>query len=210
LTGTPPPHQPRRLLIVVATDAEVPRVAASEVLVSGVGKSGAAVATAARLAKGGVDGVISFGVAGAYPRSGLTVGDVVIATEIAVLDEGVESGTTFAPFNRPGMTVPGSAWAACDASLLAVPHARGAAYRVGYGRIATVSVCAGSARLANERAATGAIAEGMEGAAVALAAAHYGLPFTELRGISNLAGPREGSRFELARALAHAAEFLPK
>lgn len=210
MTDAPPQTRTRRLLIVVATNAEVPRSPASEVLVSGVGKAGAAVATAARLAKGGVDGVISFGVAGAYQVSGLTVGDVVIATEVAVLDEGLEDGTTFVPFNRPGMTVPGSAWAACDASLLTVPSARGAAYRVGYGRIATVSVCAGSARLAGERAATGAIAEGMEGAAVALAAACYGLPFTELRGVSNLAGPRGGSRFELARALAHAAEFLPR
>jgi futalosine hydrolase len=56
---------------------------------------------------------------------------------------------------------------------------------------------------------TGALAEGMEGAAVAYAASRFGVPFAELRGISNLCGPREGARFDLEGAIRNAAKLLP-
>jgi futalosine hydrolase len=194
-------------LVVVATDAERPSGFGGEVLVCGVGKTGAAAATAARLAKGGVRAVLSFGVAGAYPGAGIGVGDVVVATEVAVLDEGLETGERFVAFARPGMTVAAAAWAPCDASL-AASASRGTGFRIVRGRIATVSVCAGTARLAIERHATGAVAESMEGAAVAHAAALFGVPFAEVRGISNLCGPRDGARFDLGTAVRNAATVL--
>jgi len=199
----------RRLLVVVATDAETPRDVDAEILVCGVGKIGAAAATAARLAKGGVRAVISFGVAGAYPGAGLDVGDVAVATDVAVVDEGLETGTKFVAFARPGMSVPGAQWRRCDASLVADAPAD-ATFRVVKGRVATVSVCAGAARLATERAATGAVAEAMEGAAVAHAASLFGVAFAELRGVSNLCGPRDGARFDVSIAVANAAKLLPK
>ena len=197
----------RPVLLVVATAAERPLADGYEVLVCGVGKTGAAAATAARLAKGGVRGVVSFGVAGAYPGEGLAIGDVVVATEVGVLDEGLDDGSRFTPFARAGMPVPGAGWLTCDPSLAG--HASpGAAFRVARGRVATVSVCAGSERLASERSASGALAESMEGAAVAHAATLFGLPFAEVRGISNLCGPRDGARFELPLAVANAAMLL--
>jgi futalosine hydrolase len=196
-----------RLLVVVATDAEAPRDGAHEVLVCGVGKTGAAAATAARLAKGGVRGVVSFGVAGAYPDAGLAIGDVVVASEVGVLDEGLDAGDRFISFFHR-MNVPGAGWTRCDASLVA-DRPSDAAFRVVRGRVATVSTCAGNERLAAERAASGAVAEGMEGAAVAYAASLFGAPFAELRGISNFCGPREGARFELAAAVRNAARLLP-
>lgn len=196
------------LLVVVATEAERPQRDTFEVLVGGVGKTGAAAATAARLARGGVRGVVSFGVAGAYPGEGLGIGDVVVGTEIGVLDEGLDTGERFVPFARAGMHVPGAGWMTCDPAL-AGPVPRDATFRVVHGRIATVSVCAGSARLAAERAASGAVAESMEGAAVAHAATLFGVPFAEIRGISNLCGPRDGAPFELATALRNAARMLP-
>ena len=196
------------LLVVVATQAERPSGGPFEILVCGVGKTGAAAATAARLARGGVAGVLSFGVAGAFPASGLGVGDVIVADEVAVIDEGLETGAAFVPFARPGMDVPGAAWTKCDPSIVRVA-ATSEAFRVARGRIATVSVCAGSERLALERSACGALAEGMEGAAVAHAASLFGVPFAELRGISNLCGPRDGARFELGLAIRNAARLLP-
>lgn len=195
------------LLLVVATDAERPRVEGYEILVCGVGKTGAATATARRLAAGGVRGVISFGVAGAYPGEGLSIGDVVVASEVGVIDEGLDNGERFVPFARVGMSVPGAGWTLCDPSLVG-PAPPDAACRVVRGRIATVSVCAGSARLATERAATGAIAESMEGAAVAYVATSFGVAFAEVRGISNLCGPRDGARFDLAGAARNAARLL--
>jgi futalosine hydrolase len=199
---------PSAIVVVVATEAERPHGEGFEVLVCGVGKTGAAAATAARLAQGGVRGVVSFGVAGAYPGEGLEIGDVVVGTEIGVLDEGLDAGGRFVPFARAGMTVPGAAWMTCDQSLVGSPPLN-AGFRVVHGRIATVSVCAGTARLAAERAASGAVAESMEGAAVAHAATLFGVPFAEIRGISNLCGPRDGAPFDIATAVSNAARMLP-
>lgn len=200
----------RMLLVVVATEAEIPAdVAGVELLVCGVGKVAAATETALRLARGGVRGVVSFGVAGAYAGRGLALGDVVLATQVAVLDEGLETGNAFVPFERPGMAVPGAAWTATDPLLrTALAPAEDLPFAVVQGPVGTVSVCAGSERMARERAATGAVAEAMEGAAVAHAASRHGLPFVELRGISNLAGPRDGAAFDLATAVSNAARVL--
>ena len=197
------------LLIVVATEAERPSIPGLEVLVCGVGKSAGAAATAERLADGGVSGVIAFGVAGAYPDNGLDIGDVVVATEVAVVDEGLDTGAAFRPFAPPGMEVPAAAWTPTDPGLRAMLRTRHDGFEIRTGRIATVSVCAGTERLARERAATSALAEGMEGAAVALACVRRGVPFVEIRGISNRCGPRDGARFDLATAVAHAARLLP-
>ncbi|MFQ5427259.1 MAG: futalosine hydrolase [Gaiellales bacterium] len=201
------------LLVVVATDAEAPAVDRVEVLVSGIGKVAAADATAHRLASGPARAVISFGGAGAYPGSELTLGDVVIAAEVALLDEGLETGEQFVALDRPGLAVPGARWLPADRELarrlLETPARAPASWpRVERGRIGTVSVCAGTARLARERQATGALCEAMEGAAVAVVAARHGVPFAEVRGISNQCGPRDEARFDLDAAIRSAERVL--
>lgn len=206
------PENPQ-LLVVVATEAERPPLGDVEVLVCGVGKTGAAVATARRLAAGDVKAVVSFGVAGAYAGRSLHVGDVVVSTRVAVLDEGLDEeladGASFRPFARSGMTVPGAEWIAVDEKLRTAIRPRpGPDFRVVHGPIGTVSVCAGSQRLHDERTRTGAIAEAMEGAAVAHAAREAGVPFLEIRGISNPCGPRDGAPFDLATAVGNATNVL--
>src|SRR5688500_12390503 len=201
------------LLIVVATEAERPAVGAEsvvEILVCGIGKTAAAAATALRLVQGGVGAVVSFGVAGAYPAGGLAIGDVVVGTEAAVVDEGLESGGAFVPFSSPGMHVPAATWMCSDAALVdrlvsGPPHA----FRVEAGRIATVSVCAGTQRLADGRGRT-ALAEGAEGGAVAHVCGLVGVPFAEVRGISNPCGLRDAAPFDLGLAVAHAGEVLSR
>jgi futalosine hydrolase len=199
------------LLIVVATEAEAPSLWGAEVLVCGVGKTGAACATATRLAQGGIKAVVSFGLAGAYPSARLSVGDVVVATKVCTLDEGLDTGERFVPFERPGMEVPSATWIPADpilrTGLLGGPHD---SFAVATGPIATVSVCAGSDRLVRERERSGALAEGMEGAAIAHVAQHHGLPFAEVRGISNLCGPRDAEDFELPRPIANAGLILSR
>ena len=197
------------ILVVVATEAERPEsVRGIEILVSGVGKIAAATTTALRLAEGTVDGVVSFGVAGAYPRTGLALGSVVVATEIATVDEGLDDGARFTPFSRPGMAVPGAEWRPTDPvlrSALALSEHEGRE-----GRVATVSVCAGSARIAAGRSTQGALAEGMEGAAIAEVCARLDVPFVEVRGISNMCGPRDGAPFDLQTAVRNASAVLSR
>ena len=197
------------ILVVVATEAERPARDDVEILVCGVGKTGAATATAMRLARGDVGAVVSFGVAGAYPGGGVDLGDVIVATETAVVDEGLDDGDRFVPFHRPHMSVPGATWQPTDPGLArTLTSTPTKSFEIHLGRVATVSVCAGSRRLARERAALGAVAEGMEGAAVATAAALCGVRFIELRGISNHCGPREGALFDLDLAVQNAATIL--
>ena len=200
-----------RPLVVVATEAERPRLDSVDVLVCGIGKAAAASATAHRLSTGLPEAVVSFGVAGAYPSSGLRVGDAVVATEVALLDEGLETGEAFVPFGGAELPVPGAAWAATDPVLRErLLIERASEIRVEPGRIGTVSVCAGSSRLARERERSGALCEAMEGAAIALVAARYGVPFAEVRGISNPCGPRDGAAFDLEAGVSGAHSVLTK
>jgi futalosine hydrolase len=72
------------------------------------------------------------------------------------------------------------------------------------GPIATVSICSGTDAIAREIAGrTGALAESMEGAALALVAHRWGLPMTELRAMSNLTGDRAEQQWDIPRALSN-------
>ncbi|MBL8760188.1 MAG: futalosine hydrolase, partial [Phycisphaerae bacterium] len=77
------------------------------------------------------------------------------------------------------------------------------------GAIATVSVCSGTDELAAEiRSRTGAIAEGMEGAACGLVAARMGVRFAELRVVSNHTGRRDRQGWNLEGAFRRLGELL--
>jgi futalosine hydrolase len=76
--------------------------------------------------------------------------------------------------------------------------------------VSTVTGTAGGAAALLERCPD-AVAEAMEGYGVGVAAAQFGLPFAELRSISNPVGPRDraGWRLDLAfGALAEAGAAL--
>lgn len=201
---------PERLLIVCATDGEIPDVPFGRVAVCGVGKAAAAVATMSALAAEPASGVVSFGVAGALAAH-LDVGDVVVGRTARVLDEGLETGDRFTSFADGPMPVPaGDAPLRADPRLLDVLLVPASLpFRLLDGDIGTVSVCAGSRRLADERAAL-ACAEAMEGAAVALAAAAFDVPFVEVRGISNRCGPRDGAPFDLETSVRNATRVLAR
>ena len=171
------------------------------VVVSGIGKANAAGAAAHALPRGAEAGaVLSVGVAGALPGSGLRLGDVVAATASVFADEGIETPQGFrdcAAMGFPLGTFPGSA-VPLDGRLAEALALTADAL----GPVATVSTCSGTAALAEQvRRRTGAIAEAMEGAAVALVAARVGLPAGELRVISNTTGDRPTQVWDLRRAL---------
>jgi futalosine hydrolase len=71
------------------------------------------------------------------------------------------------------------------------------------GVIATVSTCSGRDDLARAVATrTGAAAEAMEGAAVALAARRMNVRYGEVRAVSNTTGDRDRQRWAIGPALA--------
>jgi futalosine hydrolase len=178
-------------------------------LATGMGKVNAAHAATVLLETRRVRGVLGFGVAGAYPGSGLQVGDVAVATAAVYGDEGVHAPGGW--MSTEGIGIPllereGERRfnefpldpARTGAAVAALASA-GIAARAG--PFVAVSACSGTDALGREMAARfGALCEGMEGAALAHVCALYGVPFLEVRAVSNLVEDRDPSRWRLAAA----------
>jgi len=187
---------------------------------TGVGKSNAAASLA--LACSGLPplrAVLNLGCAGAYPRSGLSVGDLCLASAEIFGDEGVRTPEGFLDMEALGFALalrdsqPRFNHFELDASLRrqALPRllefAATQNRRLLQGASVTVSCCSGSDAQAMEIAGrTGGLCENMEGAALAQICFRLELPMLELRGISNLAENRDLSRWNLELAVTTAQE----
>lgn len=198
----------RRVLVVTAVEQEAAACRAmqqSVVVVGGIGRTNAAVATTrSLLEQGPFDAVLSMGIAGALPNSGLAIGDVVVGTSANYAEEGIitpdgfqdMTGLGFPLGDFTGNMIP------ADPQLLECLQGIGSC-----GAIATVATVSGTdeaAQMIQHR--TGAIAEGMEGAAVLHAALLGGVPAIEIRAISNTTGDRNTQKWDFDRALAVLAE----
>ncbi len=224
------PHVPRlqldedqRLLLVAAvrrelrplgveTDAAQPWRAAPigrgvEAVISGVGRANAAAAVAWNLARRDYAFVLSVGVCGALPGSGLKLGDVVAAEKCVFHEEGLLAPDGFhdmAALGFPLGPFEGNR-APCSPALL--ESLRAVADRVA--PIATVATCSGTDAAAESvRARTGAAAEAMEGAAVVATALRLGVAAGELRAVSNTTGDRAQQQWDLDGAVEALAEAL--
>jgi futalosine hydrolase len=197
----------RRILVVTAVEPERQAVlrglgtagidhdSAVVVEVGGVGSAAVAATTARLLALEPFDAVLSAGIGGGI---GVPVGGTAIATSSVAADLGADSPDGFLSLDRLGF---GTAVLAADPCLVAalttgLPHAVA-------GPVLTVSTVTGT--LAGTRDLTArhpdAVAEAMEGFGVATAATQAGLPFGELRTISNPVGPRDRAAWRIGDAL---------
>ncbi|MBO3740749.1 futalosine hydrolase [Actinoplanes flavus] len=192
------------LLIVTAVAAEADAFRAhldpdrAVVEAVGVGPAAAAAGTARLLATGHYRAVLSAGIAGGFPGRA-PVGSLVIATRSIAADLGAESPGGFLPIEELGF---GSSVLDADPTL--VEALRTALPEAIPGEILTLATVTGTAATA-DRLATRfplAAAEAMEGYGVAVAASGAGLPFAELRAVSNPVGPRDRAAWRLADAFA--------
>jgi futalosine hydrolase len=175
------------------------------ICICGVGKTNAAHGATLLLARFKPDHVYSIGIAGAYPGSGLSIGDVAVAENEFYGDEGLVTESGFHTLDALEITlvsVGGNDY--YDKFPLVVPEAfkRGTAK----GNFVSVSTCTGTLSRAIEMERTfNAICENMEGAAVAQICALNDIPLSEVRGISNIIGNREAFPLEIS-AIRSAAE----
>ena len=169
-----------------------------DVIVGGVGPAAAAAATAAGLALGGAyDLVVSAGIAGGFRSRGVDLADVVVASEIVPadlglhLDDGLMDPVQLEWLSGPLLTDPGLSELFVQAG------------RARRGPIVTVGTMTGTDLRAEELAARHpeALAEAMEGAGVAIAATQWGVPFAEVRVISNFVGRYNKKEWAKDRAL---------
>jgi len=201
------------LVICFATAMEgegLPRVVAGRSLAllrTGVGPVNAAFALTRYLAEHRAGAVISCGVGGAYPGSGLEPGDVAWAESETYGDLGAESARGFLDMEALGFPVidpviEGDPPLFNRLPLDLFPAGRGAPF-------VTCATCTGTDRKAAELAArTGGAVESMEGAAIVHVARLMGVRVGEVRGISNAVGYRDLKQWRLREAAAAARAAL--
>ncbi|MEP7054090.1 MAG: futalosine hydrolase [Actinomycetota bacterium] len=178
----------------VRADADIAVVAA------GVGPAAAASAAMA-IALSGVDVLISAGVAGGFSGRA-DIGDIVVATVALAGDLGVQTAEGFLDLSKLGF---GASAYTVDVAASADTAERLAAAGLATrrGPVLTVSSATGTDERATELAERyDAVAEAMEGAGVGHVAALMGIPFVELRAVSNLVGRRDLTAWNLPVALA--------
>jgi len=142
------------------------------------------------------DLIILFGIGGAYPGSGLAVGDIALADSEIYGDCGVIEPEGFKDMSAIGFPVAkkGRKEFFNEFPLKGILLKKAVKILVvRSGRF--VTVCAGTRSKKRARELEkrwNGIVENMEGAAAAHIALLYGIPFLEIRGISNIAGDPPG------------------
>jgi futalosine hydrolase len=197
------------LLICTATELESTLLrrdldpARIELLCMGVGPVNAAHAVTLSIARSRPAAIIVCGIGGAYPGSGLVIGDVACADTECYGDLGATSPAGFLDMQALGFPIvagPPPIYNVLPMQVLP------SSARL---RFVTMSSCTGTASAAREiEARTGGAVENMEGAAVAHIAAMHGIPVGELRGISNMVTDRDTSAWRIKDAAAAAQEAL--
>lgn len=189
------------------------------VCAGGVGKINAACATTALIERHQPGLVINTGCGGAYPGSNLSIGDLTVASEEFLGDEGVltvDGWQDLRAMALPSLVrgnrlfhnaIPLSQHATEKAMQLADYYG----VTLTRGRFVTVSTCSGTRRRGEELAAAlHGIAENMEGAAVAQVCLRYGIDCLEIRGISNHVEDRNMKAWDIPRAVEAAQRFVLK
>lgn len=172
-------------------------------VVTGVGPVNAAHAVTVEILRQRPESILVCGIGGAYPDSGLAVGDVVCADAECYGDLGASSPDGFLDMRALGFPVIGGPSAVYnELSLQVFPLERRA-------KFVTVSTCTGTTAAARALAArTGGGVENMEGAAVAHVARLHDIPAGELRGISNHVTDRDPGAWRVKEAARAAQEAL--
>jgi len=211
----------KRLPSVVPPEVYEGMIGTTRILyaVTGIGKVNAASATAALLERSLPALLINTGCAGAYHGCGLAVGDLAIASHEIFGDEGVKTPKGWESLRLIGIPVlersgmrlynefPLSGQATERAAALAGSLGNAATV----GRFVTVSTCSGTRKRGDEMARRfGAVAENMEGGAVAQVAMAYGVECIEVRGISNMVEDRDLATWDIPLAVERVQEFVVK
>jgi futalosine hydrolase len=181
--------------------------------VGGMGKVNASHAATLLLTRFSPAAVMIFGIGGAYPSSGAKVGDVALAKEEVAADEGVLTREGFKDAEYIGIplvktvgTEIFSTYPAPDTLFkrslqLLTSHQGPGGHRVHTGTFITLSTCTGTTERALElETRYHGLCENMEGAAVAQVALLHGVPWLEVRGISNLVEDRDLGKWDIPKA----------
>jgi futalosine hydrolase len=181
---------------------------AAGLAVTGLGVVNTAMTLAVYIERLGPDAVILAGMGGAYPGAGAEIGDIAVATKEVYGELGLLTEDGWSPLDEigiPSLSKDGKDFfnefpvrpelakrAAAAASKVA---------KVVSGPFVTVSQITGTAARAKElEERFNAACENMEGAAAAQVCLAAGIDFVEVRGVSNIVGVRDKSRWDVGAA----------
>jgi futalosine hydrolase len=189
------------ILAVAATEAEIPRLMAGrhgshhlDVLVTGIGMVAAAAHTARALTARHYDVAFNFGVCGSFD-SAMALGTVVHVTADRLSEVGAEDGEHFIPLERLGLA--GTTVIVNDAvpdnvALRDLPTVTGITVNTVHGHEPTIAAVKDRHRPQ---------VESMEGAAFAYACSLSGVPYAQVRAISNVVERRNRKAWRLDLAI---------
>ncbi len=174
------------------------------VVLTGVGKANAAAATALAIERYAPRTLLLTGIGGAYPGAPLGLGDVALAVAEVHLDTGVGHGATWQGMASLGFALLPGPPPRYNRMDLDAASARELASRLGVHALVfgtAESVTADAATAMELRRRHDVAIESMEGAAVAQVALAMGVDVVEIRGVSNVVGERDRSRWDIAGAI---------
>ncbi len=182
----------------------------ARVVIAGMGQTNTAQALTAMLESGRPGLVIMAGCAGAYAGSSLKVGDVAAASEEIYADSGILTPEGFKGIEETGFPLVESSGVAYFSRFpLSGDYNRiveNACPGIRIGLFLTVSTVSGTAKRGKELFSRyGALCENMEGAAAAQVCLLYGVPFVEIRGVSNMVEDRNRDRWDIDKAMKNCA-----
>lgn len=199
-----------RLLVLVPTDLELdlasPRLLEQySAKVCGFGAISSGIETSRLLASGHYQHIVLIGIAGTYDADVLPPGSACSFGSVACFGIGADEGEGYQGPRVLGQPQTYLKNKACfdELPLEALPSS-------GEGMLLTVCSAAGNDQQVGQRrkAFPQAIAEDMEAFSVALAGAKWGVPVSVIRGISNRAGDRDHTGWQIRSAMKAAVELL--
>jgi futalosine hydrolase len=189
------------ILAVAATETEIPRLAAGrygahylDVLITGVGMVATAAHTARALTARHHDVAFNFGVCGSFD-SAMALGTVVHVTTDRLSELGAEDGDHFVPSEMlgfDGKTVIINDAVPANVALRELPSVTGITVNTVHGHERTIAAVRDRFRPQ---------VESMEGAAFAYACSLSGVPYAQVRAISNVVERRNRKAWRLDLAI---------
>jgi futalosine hydrolase len=198
------------IVVLAATPLESNLLARTNLVISGIGAVNTAHALTQHLAtKPKPSLVIQTGIAGAYVPANISVGSVLLADTEIYGDMGVLTPDGWRPMEEIGIPLVDATpsqparfnYFPLDAALVARAATAAGAGIARTGKFLTVSQVTGVRAVGDELYARfGALCESMEGAAAAHVCALHGVPFLEVRGVSNLVEDRDRAKWRIKDA----------
>jgi len=190
-----------KTLVVTATAAEIAPVEAAlqarrdvDLLVTGVGMVATAAGCARRLAQGRYEFALNLGLCGSFDSS-LTPGVVVHVVSDRLSELGAEDGDAFVPIESlslPSDHVVENVRPPASVALAWLPKVSGITVNTVHGDATTIAAVVSRCRPQ---------VESMEGAAFMYACRQAGVPFAQVRAVSNMVERRNRANWRIPEAL---------